>query len=212
MEDPKFRTRLCNHWDTSFGTFCPMKKKNKCVFAHGPAELRVKEGKKNRWGKLVDKVRFIRMFITVIRGVVSIVCITDVLIEFFSSLLFRRTETTRILGTRAERTLMVQLVPLRKFERRRANGMPRRTKRRTKAKLPERKKPERLQPSKRLRQNQQGEVLGHDPFIQTHRHISKGITIQFLDTEENVCTKSFERGIVSDIYCVISLCIIPTSR
>jgi len=55
MEDPKFRTRLCNHWDMSLGTSCPMKKKNKCVFAHGPAELRVKEGKKNRWGKLVDK-------------------------------------------------------------------------------------------------------------------------------------------------------------
>ena len=55
MEDPKFRTRLCNHWDTNLGTFCPMKKKSKCVFAHGPAELRVKEGKKNRWGKLVDK-------------------------------------------------------------------------------------------------------------------------------------------------------------
>lgn len=54
-EDPKFRTRLCNHWDVSLGTFCPMRKKNKCVFAHGPVELRVKEGKKNRWGKLVDK-------------------------------------------------------------------------------------------------------------------------------------------------------------
>ena len=59
MEDPKFRTRLCNHWDTNLGTFCPMRKKNKCVFAHGPAELRVKEGKKNRWGKLVDKVSFL---------------------------------------------------------------------------------------------------------------------------------------------------------
>jgi serine/threonine-protein kinase/endoribonuclease IRE1 len=59
MEDPKFRSRLCNHWDTSFGTFCPMRKKNKCVFAHGPAELRVKEGKKNRWGKLVDKVNYL---------------------------------------------------------------------------------------------------------------------------------------------------------
>mmetsp|Transcript_9215 Transcript_9215/g.10522 ORF Transcript_9215/g.10522 Transcript_9215/m.10522 type:complete len:1457 (+) Transcript_9215:172-4542(+) len=55
MEDAKFRTRLCNHWDSSIGTLCPMKKKNKCVFAHGPVELRVKEGKKNRWGKLVDK-------------------------------------------------------------------------------------------------------------------------------------------------------------
>ena len=53
--DPKFRTRLCNHWDISCGTFCPMRKKNKCVFAHGPAELRVKEGKRHRWGKLVDK-------------------------------------------------------------------------------------------------------------------------------------------------------------
>jgi len=54
-DDPKFRTRLCNHWDMSGGTFCPMRKKNKCIFAHGPIELRVKEGKRNRWGKLVDK-------------------------------------------------------------------------------------------------------------------------------------------------------------
>ena len=54
-EDPKFRTRLCNHWDTTLGTSCPMRKKNKCVFAHGPVELRVKEGKRHRWGKLVDK-------------------------------------------------------------------------------------------------------------------------------------------------------------
>jgi hypothetical protein len=53
-EDPKYRTRLCNHWDTSLGTFCPMRKKNKCIFAHGPVELRVKEAKRNRWGKLVD--------------------------------------------------------------------------------------------------------------------------------------------------------------
>jgi serine/threonine-protein kinase/endoribonuclease IRE1 len=53
-EDARFRTRLCNHWDTSQGTYCPMLKKHKCDFAHGPAELRVKGGKKNRWGKLVD--------------------------------------------------------------------------------------------------------------------------------------------------------------
>jgi len=53
-EDARYRTRLCNHWDNSQGTYCPMLKKGKCVFAHGPAELRVKEGKKNRWGKLVD--------------------------------------------------------------------------------------------------------------------------------------------------------------
>jgi len=54
-EDPKYRTRLCNHWDMSMGTFCAMRKRNKCIFAHGPVELRIKEGKKNRWGKLVDK-------------------------------------------------------------------------------------------------------------------------------------------------------------
>jgi len=54
-EDPRFRTRLCNHWDESGGTFCPMRKKGKCIFAHGPVELRVKEGKRSRWGQLVDK-------------------------------------------------------------------------------------------------------------------------------------------------------------
>lgn len=32
-----------------------MRKKSKCIFAHGPVELRVKEAKRNRWGKLVDK-------------------------------------------------------------------------------------------------------------------------------------------------------------
>eukprot|EP00581_Thalassiosira_minuscula_P010077 CAMPEP_0183702524 /NCGR_PEP_ID=MMETSP0737-20130205/592_1 /TAXON_ID=385413 /ORGANISM="Thalassiosira miniscula, Strain CCMP1093" /LENGTH=1760 /DNA_ID=CAMNT_0025929141 /DNA_START=174 /DNA_END=5456 /DNA_ORIENTATION=- len=55
MDDPKFRTRLCNHWDASQGMFCPMRKKNKCIFAHGPVELRVKEGKRHRWGTLVRK-------------------------------------------------------------------------------------------------------------------------------------------------------------
>ena len=55
VDDPKFRTRLCNHWDESLGTLCPMRKKGKCIFAHGPVELRVKEAKRNRWGKLVDK-------------------------------------------------------------------------------------------------------------------------------------------------------------
>jgi hypothetical protein len=54
-EDPKFRTRLCNHWDVSKGTFCPMRRKNKCIFAHSAVELRVKEAKRHRWGKLVDK-------------------------------------------------------------------------------------------------------------------------------------------------------------
>ena len=55
VDDPKFRTRLCNHWDVSLGCHCPMRRKNKCVFAHGPVELRVKEAKKGRWGRLVDK-------------------------------------------------------------------------------------------------------------------------------------------------------------
>ena len=54
-EDPKFRTRLCNHFDVSLGTHCPMRKKSKCIFAHGPVELRVKEGKRHRWGTLVRK-------------------------------------------------------------------------------------------------------------------------------------------------------------
>lgn len=54
-DDPKFRTRLCNHWDVSGGTYCPMRKKNKCIFAHGPVELRIKEGKRHRWGLLVNK-------------------------------------------------------------------------------------------------------------------------------------------------------------
>lgn len=53
--DPKFRTRLCSHWDNSHGEFCPMRKKGKCIFAHGPVQLRVKEEKRNRWGKLVDE-------------------------------------------------------------------------------------------------------------------------------------------------------------
>jgi hypothetical protein len=48
--DKKFRTRLCQHWDSSLGCKCPMKIKGKCDFAHGPIELRVKESKLNRWG------------------------------------------------------------------------------------------------------------------------------------------------------------------
>lgn len=38
--DAKYRSRLCSHWEASKGTDCPMKKKGKCVFAHGPLELR----------------------------------------------------------------------------------------------------------------------------------------------------------------------------
>lgn len=52
--NPRYRTRLCNHWDVSKGVRCPLRRK-RCVFAHGPVELRVKEGKRGRWGRLVDR-------------------------------------------------------------------------------------------------------------------------------------------------------------
>lgn len=48
--DPKYRSRLCTHWELTNGTACPMRKKGKCVFAHGPLELRIKESRKDRWG------------------------------------------------------------------------------------------------------------------------------------------------------------------
>ena len=49
--DFKYRSRLCTHWELSGGTTCPMRKKGKCDFAHGPLELRVKEGRRDRWGQ-----------------------------------------------------------------------------------------------------------------------------------------------------------------
>jgi hypothetical protein len=52
--DSKFRTRLCTNWMRSGGAGCAMLKKGKCVFAHSPCELRVKEGKRQRWGTLVN--------------------------------------------------------------------------------------------------------------------------------------------------------------
>lgn len=54
-EDGKYRSRLCNHWDDSCGAFCPMRRKGRCDFAHGPVELRVREHKRNRWGRSVDE-------------------------------------------------------------------------------------------------------------------------------------------------------------
>lgn len=48
--DPKYRSRLCTHWEQSSGTGCPMRKKGKCIFAHGPLELRIKESRKDKWG------------------------------------------------------------------------------------------------------------------------------------------------------------------
>eukprot|EP01041_Mallomonas_annulata_P002756 gene2756-5426_t len=49
--DPKYRSRLCTHWEMTGGATCPMRKKGKCDFAHGPLELRVKEGRRGRWGQ-----------------------------------------------------------------------------------------------------------------------------------------------------------------
>ncbi len=60
LTDPKYRTRLCQHWETSSAPVpgvdgsgvpvCPMKKKNKCDFAHAVIELRVKENRRGKWG------------------------------------------------------------------------------------------------------------------------------------------------------------------
>jgi len=35
----------------NMGGGCPMRKKGKCIFAHGPLELRVKESRRDKWGK-----------------------------------------------------------------------------------------------------------------------------------------------------------------
>jgi serine/threonine protein kinase len=47
--DPRYRSRLCTHWEGTEGTSCPMRKKGKCDFAHGPLELRVKESRRDKW-------------------------------------------------------------------------------------------------------------------------------------------------------------------
>ena len=49
--DLKYRTRLCSHWEMNMGGGCPMRKRGKCIFAHGPLELRVKESRRDKWGK-----------------------------------------------------------------------------------------------------------------------------------------------------------------
>lgn len=48
--DSKYRISLCSHWEDTSATACPMRKKGKCVFAHGPLELRVKEARRHKWG------------------------------------------------------------------------------------------------------------------------------------------------------------------
>ena len=47
--DMRYRSRLCTHWENSGGGVCPMRKKGKCDFAHGPLELRIKETRRDRW-------------------------------------------------------------------------------------------------------------------------------------------------------------------
>jgi serine/threonine protein kinase len=49
--DLRYRSRLCTHWETNRGSTCPMRKKGKCDFAHGPIELRVKDNRRERWGQ-----------------------------------------------------------------------------------------------------------------------------------------------------------------
>lgn len=50
LSDKKYRTKLCSHWEMSGGESCPMRKKGKCIFAHGLMELRLKEGKNDAKG------------------------------------------------------------------------------------------------------------------------------------------------------------------
>ena len=52
LADGRYRTRLCQHWEASAATepVCPMRQRRKCDFAHSPVELRVKEGRRGRWG------------------------------------------------------------------------------------------------------------------------------------------------------------------
>jgi serine/threonine protein kinase len=50
-EDAKYRTRLCSQWEESGGAACAMRKKGKCVFAHGPLELRAKDSRRGKWGR-----------------------------------------------------------------------------------------------------------------------------------------------------------------
>jgi hypothetical protein len=68
LQDPRYRTQLCSHWVKSsaacagsgggmgvagVGPSCPMRNKGKCIFAHGPVELRLKELRKDRNKKLL---------------------------------------------------------------------------------------------------------------------------------------------------------------
>lgn len=50
MADVKYRTKFCSHWESTDGLSCPMRKKGKCVFAHGPIELRLKDSRRSKWG------------------------------------------------------------------------------------------------------------------------------------------------------------------
>ena len=50
--DVRYRSRLCTHWEMTGGCNCPMRRKGKCDFAHGPLELRVKENRRDKWGTI----------------------------------------------------------------------------------------------------------------------------------------------------------------
>jgi hypothetical protein len=53
VAEPRYRTQLCSHWVNSGGSNCPMRSKGKCIFAHGPTELRLKECRKDKYNKIL---------------------------------------------------------------------------------------------------------------------------------------------------------------
>ena len=58
--DMRYRSRLCTHWEATAGASCPMRKKGKCDFAHGPLELRIKETRRERWLTNLYNARHVR--------------------------------------------------------------------------------------------------------------------------------------------------------
>ena len=49
------------HREFNYGTGCPMRKKGKCDFAHGPLELRLKDNRRDRWGIHYDDTQLTSM-------------------------------------------------------------------------------------------------------------------------------------------------------
>jgi hypothetical protein len=54
VNNPKYKCRLCTHWEMSGGAQCKMKK-GSCDFAHGPIELRPTVAMINQWGNTKTK-------------------------------------------------------------------------------------------------------------------------------------------------------------